>query len=94
MWTGNETKGTIPSVTVLTTDLWPSAWKNRLKAVKQENQVEIYQTLSMLRLEYDSDIFQDRLAKFIHVWSPIEPDFVQHFSTNYGNRKGRLYNYS
>ena len=37
---------------------------------------------------------QSNWERFIHVWSPIEPDFVQYFSTNYGNRKGRLYNYS
>ena len=56
--------------------------------MKPEHQVEIYQTLAMLRLEYDCDVFQDRLAKFVQVWSPIEPDFMQYFNTNYGNRAG------
>ena len=68
-----------------------SAWKNRLKSVKPEHQVEIYQTLSLLRLEQDHIIFQDRMSKFVQYWMPLETDFIKYISINYANRPGMLF---
>ena len=64
------------------------AWKNRLKSLKPEHQVEVYQTLTILRLEYDSNTFEDQMAKFVRAWVSSEPEFVQYFNTNYANRAG------
>jgi hypothetical protein len=64
------------------------AWKNKLKSVKPEHQPEMYQTLCILRLEHNPNVFQERVTKFTKLWLPIEPDFVQYFNKFYVNRAG------
>ena len=65
------------------------AWKNKLRAVKPENQVEMYQTLSVLAKEIDVSVFHKRLSSFVQLWMPIEPDFVRYFSQYYQHRAGK-----
>ena len=65
------------------------AWKNKLRMVKPENQVEMYQTLSVLVKELDVSVFQKRLSSFVQLWMPIEPDFVKYFTQHYQNRAGK-----
>lgn len=65
------------------------AWKNKLKSVKPENQMEIYQTLSILAKEVDPSVFQKQMDNFIKLWLPHELNFVQYFIQNYQNRAGR-----
>ena len=48
------------------------AWKNKLRTVTPENQVEIYQTLSILAKEMDPSVFQKQMSSFIQLWLPIE----------------------
>ena len=67
------------------------AWKNKLRTAKPENQVELYQTLSVLARELDVSVFQKRLSSFIQLWMPIEPDFVKYFIQYYQNRAGKKY---
>lgn len=64
------------------------AWKNKLRTVKPENQVEIYQILSILATEIDPSVFEKRMNSFIQIWMPVEPDFVKYFMQNYQNRAG------
>ena len=40
------------------------AWSNKLRAVKPENQVEMYQTLSVLAKELDVPVFQKQFKQF------------------------------
>lgn len=66
------------------------AWKNKLRTVKPENQVEMYQTLSVLAKETDAALFHQRLSSFILLWTPIEPEFMTYFSKYYEKRAGNL----
>ena len=63
----------------------PEPGKNKLRAVKPENQVEVYQTLSLLAKETDVSVFQKRLSSFIQLWMPIESNFVTYFMQYYQN---------
>ena len=69
------------------------AWKNKLRAVRPENQVEMYQTLSVLAKEIDPSIFQKRQSSFIQLWMPIESDFVKYFMQYYQSRAGIVHVY-
>lgn len=62
------------------------AWKNRLKSVKQENQIELYQTLCILESETSEKTFHTRIKQFTERWSSVEPHFISYFCDNYGNR--------
>ena len=73
------------------TTIHARAWKNKLRAVKPENQVEVYQTLSLLAKETDVSVFQKRLSSFIQLWMPIESNFVTYFMQYYQNQTG-MYN--
>lgn len=64
------------------------AWKNKLKSTKSENQVELYQTLSLLMNELDPVVFQERIKKFKALWLPIEIDFITYFKQYYEGRAG------
>ena len=75
--------------TGITYNMWYTrAWKNKLRAVKPENQVEMYQILSVFAKELDPSVFQKGVSSFIQLWIPIEPDFVKYFILNYQNRAG------
>ncbi len=50
---------------VLNFDSFAIAWKNKLRSLKAENQVEIYQTLSILAKETDPSVFQMQMKNFI-----------------------------
>ena len=56
--------------------------------VKSENQVEIYQTLTVLAKETDVALFQKRQSNFTKLWMPIEPEFITYFTKYYENRAG------
>ena len=56
--------------------------------MKPENQVEIYQSLSILAKETDPSVFQKQMSNFIQLWLPIESDFVKYFMRHYQNRAG------
>ena len=68
---------------------YQSLEKNKLRTVKPENQMEMYQTLNVLTKEVDVSIFQKRLSSFVQLWMPIEPDFVKYFTQYYQNRAGK-----
>ena len=56
--------------------------------MKPENQVEIYQSLSILAKETDPSVFQKQMSNFIQLWLPTESDFVKYFMRHYQNRAG------
>ncbi len=64
------------------------SWKNKLRAVKTENQVEMYQTLSVLAKEIDQTVFQKRMRSFVELWMPVELEFIKYFTQYYQNRAG------
>ena len=49
------------------------AWKNHLRGVKQENQIDMYQTLCILESETSKEVFHTRVKQFTEHWSMIEP---------------------
>ncbi len=73
---------------VLNFDSFARVWKNKLRSVKAENQVEIYQTLSILAKEINPSVFQMQMKNFIQLWLPRESDFVKYFVQTYQNRAG------
>lgn len=64
------------------------AWKNKIKSAKQENQVELYQTLSLLMSEVDPVVFRERITNFVKLWLPIETGFINYFTQYYEGRAG------
>ena len=64
------------------------AWKAKLRSTKSENQVVLYQCLSILKNELDPLKFQERMKNFIDLWSPIEADFILYFKQYYESRAG------
>ncbi|XP_065899007.1 uncharacterized protein [Dysidea avara] len=62
------------------------AWKNKIRSVASQHQKELYQTLCILSSELDLPTFETRMAQFIKVWTPLEPDFVKYFSDHYQSR--------
>ena len=52
--------------------------------MKQENQIELYQTES----ETNKEIFHTLIRQFTEHWTVIEPEFIAYFSENYANRAG------
>ena len=66
------------------------AWKNHLRSVKQENQIELYQTLCILESETTEETFHTRIKQFSERWSPIEPQFTSYFCDNYVTEQVQL----
>ena len=66
------------------------AWKNHLRGVKQENQIELYQTLCILESKTNKEKFQTLIKQFIERWTTIEPEFIAYFTEHYANRAGLL----
>ena len=64
------------------------AWKAKLRSTKSENQVELYQCLSILKNELDPLKLQERMKNFIDLWSPIEADFILYFKQYYESQAG------
>lgn len=64
------------------------AWKNHIRSVKQEHQIDIYQALCILESETSMEVFNTRIKQFIDYWKEIEPQFISYFSDNYANRAG------
>ena len=64
------------------------AWKNRIKSIQPDHQVEVYQTLCIIASEPDPTTFENRIAQFLKVWGPKEPEFAKYFAENYQNRAG------
>jgi hypothetical protein len=63
------------------------AWKNHLRGVKPENQIDMYQTC-ILESETSKEVFHTRVKQFTEHWSMIEPQFISYFRDNYANRAG------
>ena len=66
------------------------AWKNHLRGVKPENQIDMYQTLCMLESQTSKEVFHTRVKQFTEHWSMIEPQFISYFCDNYANRAGLI----
>ena len=62
------------------------SWKNHLRSVAKENQLNIYQTLCILLHEVDRSLFTTRMKQFTNYWSSKEPDFIKYFNTYYKER--------
>ena len=61
--------------------------------MKQENQIELYQTLCILESETNKQKFHTLIKQFTGHWTPIEPEFIAYFSEYYANRAGLLVSY-
>ena len=49
--------------------------KTLLKAVKPENQIELYQMLCLLEVETNPNYFHEQIQQFSTYWSSHEPAF-------------------
>ena len=61
--------------------------------MKQETQIELYQTLCILESETNKEKFHALIKQFTEHWTPIEPEFIAYFSEHYANRAGLLVSY-
>lgn len=73
---------------ILTLTTLNRAWKNHLRSVKKENQIDLYQTLCILESETNVDLFDTQIKLFTESWCKQEPEFIKYFSENYLNRPG------
>ncbi|XP_065920274.1 uncharacterized protein [Dysidea avara] len=62
------------------------SWKNHLRSVAKEHQLNIYQTLCILVHEVDRSLFTTRMTQFTEYWNTREPNFVKYFNTYYKER--------
>lgn len=77
-----------PGIRTVITLLIYRAWKNHLKGVKSESQVEVYQMLSLLESEPDIAVFKERVIQFLNCWKDKKPAFIRYLEQYYFNRPG------
>ena len=66
------------------------AWKKHLKAVKTDNQIELYQMLCLLEAETNPTLFQERIQQFSTYCSSRKPAFQKYFMQYYATRPGKV----
>ena len=72
-----------------TSNLHLRAWKNHLRGVNEQFQLDIYQTLTLPERERDRAVFEEPLVKFTQYWTDKVPAFIQYFQQYYGTRPGK-----